>query len=294
MSVDKTIDVQAAVDEVPMAVSPPDALHELTEVPPPPAHAPPPAPEAVPAPPAELPPPPGLSSSSGLPEPIDVEKVFPEEMELLDAVSQELTNLANAFPTSQFMTKDEVFEFEYFTTLLPPGLFSESGVMLPPGLFSDQDENDLQMSKLEDNESSNDSTRAWSKSSNTDEGSHLDGSASPPESLVSDDEEDECNDEVPELPDLSTKGSSSRKLRLVNGRLENLSAKVTAAATPTRSSTRIVFGEQGAALAAQAALMANSGASPWVLPHGAQSTYYSSCYGYMPCAYGSEYQYVAW
>jgi hypothetical protein len=263
----ESLDLQATVDEVPLAPSPPLTLQRLTEVPPP---------EDALLPPPGLPPPPGLSSASGLPQPVDVNEIAPEMMELLDNVSLELTRIADAFPTSAFMTKDKDFESEYFTTFLPPGLFDDVSTK-PTG--DSEDESDLRIdSKLDSNESSDESTRAWSKSSNLDEASNLEdpASRSRTESLVSDEDEGECEDEVPELPDLSAKNLSAKKLKVAN------------ASHATRSTTRIVFGEEGAALAAEAAQLAkaNTGAMTWVSPPYAHAmAYWNPYYSVAPGAW---------
>jgi len=263
----QTNDMQATVDEVPSARSPTVTLHGLSEVPPPPGLA--------------LPP--GLSSASELlqvpdsehdqeHEPIEIKEITPEMKELLDDVSVELTRIADAFTSSAFMAKDEGFEFDYFTTLLPPGLYDDSDNIIE--FPRDSEDDDLQVtSKSDGNESTDESTR-WSKSSSPDDASNLDDAGSPTESLVSDEDADEFNDEVPELPDLSTKGINARRPK---------AKKITDATNTTRSTTKIVFGEQGAELAAQVALMAkaNAGAMAWGLPTCTNAVYWDPYYGYI-------------
>jgi len=282
----ETVDMQKTFDEVPQAVSPPITLQRLTEVPPPPAFAPPPAPEARKPPAGPVPPPPGLSSPLGHSLPIEVKEVDLEAKELIDSVSAELTKIADGFASSEFMTKDEHFEFEYFTTMLPPGLHDPTGAIMkyPDDIEEESDNQSIRNPSKDGNESSDESTMADSnpdESSKAESNPDMDGS--PAVSVENSDEgEDESDDEVASLPDLSPEGVRSRKL-------EKLQAKRTAkmAADNKKAGTRIVFGDQGAELAAQAALMASNsgygGVMTWQPPP------YAQAYGWHP-----YYGYVAW
>lgn len=290
--------MQETVDEVPSAHLPPVTLQRLTEVPPVPAFAPPPAPQAksgeVPPVPAFDPPPApqaesGLKETApppGLEQQLDDNEVSVEMKELLDNVCLELTRIADAFASSQFMTKSEDFECHYFTSMLPPGLYDNSGAKC---IIDDcQDEIGLQIkSQLDGNDSSDESTRnCSSKSSNPDQSSNSEDIDSPVESLASDDEDDdECNDLVPELPNLSAKGLNAKK------------SDLRPIAKTTRGTTRIVFGDQGSELAAQVA-GAHAAASKWKSTSTAHAAYWNPYMDNTPPAiaayYDPYYGYMAW
>jgi len=267
------IDVLTPLDEV----SPPITLERLSEVPPSPAEASSSAPEATSSP--GLSPPPGLSSPLGHSLPTEVKEVTPEMRELINNVSLELDRIADKFASSEFMTKDQAFEIQYFTTMLPPGLQDKLDLHRM-GDSEDESETHSITAKMDGNESSNESTKADSsldESPKPDSNSDLDGSATA--SVFSD--EDESNDEVPELPDLSREGLNARKL-------EKRQVKKIAAtgATDARASTRIVFGDQGAKLAALAAQRAKcqygyAGFTAWQPQSGAPAYNWHPGYGYV-------------
>jgi hypothetical protein len=245
---------------------------------------------------------PGFSSSSGLLLPTEVEEVTPEIKQLIDQVSLELTKLAESFAASNFTAEADDFEFEYVasenvTTMLPPGLTPPPGLAPPPGLFDDlasisleasadligrigigdEDENELQSAahKMDGDESSDESTKADSQPDGSTKAESGSGSAS----VVSDDDT-ESNDEVPELPDLSAEALSLKKREKVHAR-----KVANGTASNMQASTRIVFGAEGAKLAAQAAQaakLADKRAS-WQPPSDARA------YGWHP-----YYGYVAW
>lgn len=236
---------------------------------------------------------PGFSSPSGLLLPTEVKEVTPEIKQLIDQVSLYLTRRAESFAES-FATEADDFEFEYHnvTTVLPPGLTPPPGLAPPPGLFDDlasisleasaeddEDDNELQSAaqKMDGDESSDESTKADSHP----DGSTKAESGSASASVVSDDE-NESNDEVPELPDLSAEALSLKKREKVQARKNASTAEGNA-----KASTRIVFGAEGAKLAAQAAQAANLAEK-----HGGAMTWQPSdarAYGWHP-----YYGYVAW
>jgi len=282
MSVE-TVDMQMqpTLDE---EVNPPMTLQRLTEVPPSPADAP-----EVMAPPG-LAPPPGLSSPIGHSLPTEVKDVTPEMKELINSVSLELSKIADNFASSEFMTKDKGFELQYFSTMLPPGLEEDLGMH-----YMGDDENDSETrsitAKLDGNESSDESTKADSnpdESPKPDSNPDLDTSTTP--STLSDEGEDESNDEVPELPDLSPEGLSARKL--ANRQAKKITKTF---GVNSQRSTMIVFGDQGAKLAAQAARraaraqsgqygrpgVAYAGVMAWQPPSDARAYSWDPYYGYV-------------
>lgn len=230
----------------------------------------------------------GLSSPPGLSLPNKVQEVTPEMLQFINEVGLELTRRAEDFASSHLTGDNETFQFEYlaseeylaneYFTMLPPGLSPPSGIYEDcagtSSVDGNEDDNEMQSTtgKSDGNESSDESTKADSQpddSAKADSNADADGSATA--SVTSDDEEEESNDEVPELPDLSTEAQSIRKRKKLQ------------AANLTKATTRIVYGDQGAQLAAQVALMGcgYGGAMTWQPPPNAQAYGWHPFYGYI-------------